>query len=362
MGTPQHPRSMLLGLCAVLLVLRFSRAATQTETSATVVGATECFDCGRKSVKHEDAVKGLRVAIKCRDGNEKSEIKATGELDSNGNFNVKLPTELLQDNGELKHECLAQLHSASNAPCPDKNGLNPTSKLILMSREKGKHTFIAAAGKLSFSSATCASATFWPPYKDPWHKAFPKYPLPPFKFPPKPYYLRKHHHSIYKPPVPTYSPPTHKPPSPGGSYYNPPAQVHKPPSGGYYKPPAPPPTPEYKPPSGGYYKPPAPVYKPPTPEYKPPSGGYYKPPPAPVYKPTPTPYYKHPYHPIYKKPLPPIPKLPPFYHPYPKIFFPPIYKKPLPHFPAWPPFSHWHKYKKGHPSFPPAKAQHKPWE
>ncbi|CAL9176070.1 unnamed protein product, partial [Musa hybrid cultivar] len=342
MGTPPRPRSMFLGLCAVLLMLRFSRAATQTEISVTVVGATECLDCERKSIKHENAVKaGLRVAIKCRDGNEKYEIKATGDLNSNGSFNVKLPTELLQDNGELKHECLAQLHSASNAPCPDKNGLNPFSKLILKSREKGKHTFTAAAGKLSFSSATCASATFWSPYKDPWHKAFPKFHLPPFKFPPKPYYDHKHHHSIYKPPVPTYSPPTHKPPSPGGSYYNPPAQVHKPPS-------------------GGYYKPPAPVYKPPTPEYKPPSGGYYKPPPAPVYKPTPTPYYKHPYHPIYKKPLPPIPKLPPFFHSHPKISFPPIYKKPLPHFPSWPPFSHWHKYKKGHPSFPPAKVYLKP--
>ncbi|RWW10220.1 hypothetical protein BHE74_00030560 [Ensete ventricosum] len=346
MGTPPHPRSMLLGLCAVLLMLRVSRAATQTV--ATVVGATECLDCGRKSIKHENAVRGLRVAIKCRDGNEKYEIKATGELDNSGNFNVKLPTVLLQDNGELKHECLAQLHSASDAPCPDENGLNPSSKLILKSGEKGKHTFIAAAGKLSFSSATCASATFWPPLKDPWHKTFPKYPLPPFTFPPKPYYHHKHHHSIYKPPAPTYSPPTHKPPSQGGSYYNPPAPVHKPPA------------PVYKPPSGGYYKPPAPVYKPPTPEHKPPSGGYYKPPAAPVYKPTPTPYYKHPYHPIYKKPMPPFPKLPPLYHPHPKISFPPIYKKPLPHFPSWPPFSHWHKYKKGHPGFPPAKLHRKP--
>ncbi|WOL05925.1 hypothetical protein Cni_G14656 [Canna indica] len=356
MGTPPPPlqRSISLGLCAVLLLMTctFSNTtAAETETFATVVGTTECLDCEHKSIKNESAVKGLRVVIKCKVSSEKYETKAASELDSKGDFNVKLLSELLQvqDNGELKHECFAQLHSSPNAPCPGKNsGLNPNSKLILKSREKGRHTFVIAAGKLSFSSATCVSANFWPPYSDPWRK-FPKYPLPPFKFLHKRYYPRP----IYSPPV--YTPPTYKPPSSGGSHHKPSAPVYKPPTpaykppssgGGYnHKPPAPP---VYKPPSrGGYYKPPTPVNKPPT-------GGYNKPT-APVHKPTPV---KRRYHPIYKKLWPPIPQLPPFYHPHPKFYFPPIYKKPLPQFPGWPPYSHWHKYfhKPGHP---PAKV-HQP--
>ncbi|RWW48206.1 hypothetical protein BHE74_00045740 [Ensete ventricosum] len=247
MGTPPHLRSLLL---AVLLMIGSTSAATQTETLVTVVGATECLDCAQKSIKTEDAV------------------KAATELDSNGDFNVKLPSELLQDNGELKHECFAQIHSKSDAPCPDKNGLNP-SKLLLKSKEGGKHTFVAVPGKLSFSSVTCASATFWPGHPLPLHKKLHKHhlqtyksPSPIHKLPPKPDY---HLH-----PNPVYKPPTYKPPSPG------------------YRPPAP----EYKPPSGEHYKPPA--------HYKPPSGGYYNPPAAPVYKPSPVPYHERPAIPIPK--------------------------------------------------------------
>ncbi|CAL9160815.1 unnamed protein product [Musa hybrid cultivar] len=264
MGTPPHLRSLLL---AVLLMIGSTSAATQTETLVTVVGATECLDCGQNSIKTEDAVKaGLRVAIKCKVRNEKYETKAAAELDSNGDFNVKLPSELLQDNGELKHECFAQIHSKSDAPCPDMNGLNP-SKLVLKSKEGGKHTFVAAPGKLSFSSVTCASATQALLL---WHKKFHKHHLPTYKspspvhkLPPKPYY---HPH-----PHPVYKPLTDKTPSP------------------VYKPPAP----ENKPPSGGHYKPPAHGYKPP-------SGGYYNPPAAPVYKPSPVPYHEHPAFPIPK--------------------------------------------------------------
>ncbi|KAJ8505211.1 hypothetical protein OPV22_006097 [Ensete ventricosum] len=63
MGTPPHLRSLLL---AVLLMIGSTSAATQTETLVTVVGATECLDCAQKSIKTEDAVKGLRVAIRCK--------------------------------------------------------------------------------------------------------------------------------------------------------------------------------------------------------------------------------------------------------------------------------------------------------
>lgn len=207
---------------------------------------------------------GLRVAVKCKVSDEKYETKATGELDSNGNFEVKLPSELLLDNGDLKHECFAQLHNTSNAPCPDKNNALDPSKLILKSKDEGKHTFVAASGKLSFSSATCASATLYPCPPLAWKKKHPKLHMPHYKFPPK-----SHYH-----PHPVYSPPTYKPPAP----------VHKPPSGGYYNPPA-----------------------------------------APVYKPSPMPHHEHPtikYHPMPKKTIPHMKHIPHFHHDHPK------YKKP----------------------------------
>ncbi|KAG6524445.1 proline-rich protein 4-like [Zingiber officinale] len=294
MGTPRSPIWSVFGAVVLLLVAASSSSAT-TPTETSVVGSTECLDCAQKNIKSEDAAKGLRVVVKCKVSNEKYETKSVGAVDGNGNFNVKLPSDLLQTNGELKQECFTQLHNAPNAPCPDKNGLtSPSSKLIL----KSKGIF-AAAGKLSFASATCVSATFLPPYSDPWHKKpymdpwhkkhysyhwhnKPKYS---FHLPPKHDY--HHHYPIYTPPTPTYKPTPHYNP-PSGGYYNPPTPTYKPaptykppptytpPSGGYYNPPTPTykPAPTYKPPSGGYYNPPTPTYKP-APMYKPPSGGYY---------------------------------------------------------------------------------------
>ncbi|WOL07302.1 proline-rich protein 4-like [Canna indica] len=262
-------RSILFSLYAVLVMIQVSNAASQSEAFLSVVGNTECLDCAQKSIKTENAVKGLRVAINCKVSSEQYETKAIGELDNKGEFNVKLPRELLNDNGELKHECFAQLHSKSNKPCPSKNGLVP-SKLVLKSKdaESGQHTFSAASGKLSFSSATCASATFLPCPPLSWKKKFPKFHIPHFK----PHY---HPHPEY------HSPPTYKP-APSHGYYNPPAPVYKPPT-----------------PSGGYYQPPAPVHKPPS------GGGYYNPPAAPTYKPSPVHYHDHDhYQPISKKPMP----------------------------------------------------------
>ncbi|XP_042466576.1 proline-rich protein 4-like [Zingiber officinale] len=224
MGTPWSPIWSVFGVVVLLLVAASCSSATTT-TETWAVGSTECLDCAQKNIKSENAAKGLRVVVQCKVSNEKYETKSVGAVDGNGNFNVKLPSDLLQTNGELKQECFMQLHNAPNAPCPDKNGLtSPSSKLILKS--KGIFT---AAGKLSFASATCVFATFLPPYSDPWHKkpkySFPPVHLPPLAFPPK--HDFHHHHPIYTPPTPTYKPaPKYNPPS--GGYYNPPTPTYKP--------------------------------------------------------------------------------------------------------------------------------------
>ncbi|ONK71414.1 uncharacterized protein A4U43_C04F8300 [Asparagus officinalis] len=199
---------LLFGLLAVILAtsLVCSNAELKVERSVFASGKSECIDCAEKNVKNELAYRGLQVAIKCKTHNGDYKIKTSGKLDKNGDYKVQLPTELIGENGDLKQECFAQLHSVSNAPCPDKNGLNPY-KLILKSKEDGVHTFSTDA-KLPFSSATCQSAFFWPPHKFPlFHKPLPKFPLPPFKFPPMPYHFPPIHKKPLPPSIPIYKPP-----------------------------------------------------------------------------------------------------------------------------------------------------------
>ncbi|CAK9138328.1 unnamed protein product [Ilex paraguariensis] len=60
----------------------------------------------------------LLVTISCKSANGGLETRVAGDVDKNGKFNVSLIRVILQD-GELKDECFAQLHSASGAlSCP----------------------------------------------------------------------------------------------------------------------------------------------------------------------------------------------------------------------------------------------------
>ncbi|KAF8377824.1 hypothetical protein HHK36_031209 [Tetracentron sinense] len=348
-------RRALLGFwLSVLLVAGFCHC---DDKSVEVVGIGECADCEQTNIKTIHAFSGLRVAIDCKVADGKFKTIGVGELDSEGKFKVKLPREIAKENGELKEECYAQLHSASSTPCPTHSGLE-TSKIIFKSKDNGKHTF-GPAGKLAFSPITCTSAFLWPFFK------YPPKVLP--QLPPKPYYPPKVFPQL--PPKPYY-PPKVFPPLPPKPYYPPIYKKPLPPPIPIYKKPLPPPIPIYKKPPIPIYKkplpPPIPIYKkpllPPIPVYKkpllPPIPVYKKPPHIPIYKPKP-PIYKKPPHipiykpkpPIYKKPWPPIPKLPSL----PKI--PPIYKKPHPPFPKLPPIPKkpfFHKKPLPHlPKFPP---------
>ncbi|XP_022853459.1 proline-rich protein 4-like isoform X3 [Olea europaea var. sylvestris] len=362
-----HPlcRGAILGFFVYLLfAASFCRG---DEKTIEVVGVGECADCKENNIKTSQAVSGLSVTIDCKLQNGEIKRVGVGELDKEGKFKVSLPEEIVQE-GKLKEECYAQLHSASAAPCPAHNGLED-SKVVLKSITNGKHTF-SPNRNLKFSTALCTSAFLWPFFKyppspkiHPWKKHFPKvyfpplknfghpWPLPPFPPvytkplpPPVPIYMPKPHPHpvpIYKPkphphPVPIYKPKPHPHPVP---IYKPKPLPHPVP---IYKPkppvkPLPPPIPIYKPkPKPPIYKPP--VVKPlppPVPIYKPkPKPPVYKPPmvkplppPVPIYKPKPTvPIYKPKpagYKPPMVKPLPPPVTI---YKPKPK---PPIYKPPV---------------------------------
>uniref|UniRef100_A0A0D9XHT5 Proline-rich protein n=1 Tax=Leersia perrieri TaxID=77586 RepID=A0A0D9XHT5_9ORYZ len=156
---------------------------------------------------------GLRVAVKCKNVNGEYETKATGEIANSGEFVVPLNAGDFHNSDD----CIAQLHTAANEPCP---GQEP-SKIVPMSTSG---TFVAVAGKTHYPSALCSSAFLC----DPFHK--------------KDFFF----HNYNKPsPVPSY-----KPPSPVPVYKNPtPVPTYKNPTPVYSHPDKPPSTPIYHPPA-----------------------------------------------------------------------------------------------------------------
>ncbi|PWZ56179.1 Proline-rich protein 4 [Zea mays] len=209
------PERMLLGVCAVLMVVGVTNAA-EGQVASVVVGLARCADSTRKNMKAEAGFKGLQVAIKCKNSNGEYETKAVSEIQSSGAFSVPLAADL---HGA---DCHAQLHSAANnAPCP---GQEP-SRIAPMSGG----TFVAVPGKMHYPSAECASAFLCSPIKKHLLDHFHKAPLPVPEYHPVP------DHS--KPPVPEYHPvPEHSKPAPE---YHPPTPVYGQPK----------PTPIYHPPA-----------------------------------------------------------------------------------------------------------------
>ncbi|GJM91687.1 hypothetical protein PR202_ga08089 [Eleusine coracana subsp. coracana] len=169
---------------------------------------------------------GLHVALKCKNAKGEFETKALAKVDKSGAYSVPLAADLLRQDGELKQNCFAQLHSASHQPCP---GQEPSwiVRLSSIDDDKKKTSFVVVAGKMHYSSKECASAFLC----DPFHKKHLLHKKP---------VMIPHLQNFHKRPALEYSHPT--------------------------------PVPEYKPPT------PMPTYKPPTPEYSHPS-------PTPIYHP-----------------------------------------------------------------------------
>ncbi|GFY94605.1 proline-rich protein 4 [Actinidia rufa] len=194
MGINSLCRGAFLGFWVVLLVATVF-CHGDDKAVLEVLGIGECADCAVNNIETSQAFSGLKVTIDCK--SEKGELKtrAAGELDKQGKFELSLPEDILE-NGKLKQECWAQLHSASATPCPAYNGLD-SSKIVFKSESAGKHTF-TTAGKLEFSPVTCIPIPKIPP------KYFhhPKYGslVPPYS--PHPYF----HHPKYGSLIPPYSP------------------------------------------------------------------------------------------------------------------------------------------------------------
>ncbi|RDX61491.1 Proline-rich protein 2, partial [Mucuna pruriens] len=252
------------------------------QRTVEVVGIGECADCRENNIKTSHAFSGLHVTVDCKTAHGQYRTRGVGELDEYGNFKVSLPQDMVEEDGELKEDCYAQLHSASAEPCPS----HGNSKIVPKSMSDEKHSLGPAAGKLRFSSTMCASAFFWHFFK---HPNFP-YPPKDNDQPPKDYYPK----DPLPPKPPTYKKPPTSTPSPVVKKPYPPKEK------------TPSPTPIYRP-----LPPPTPVYNP-------------LPPPTPISDP---PVFKFfPPFPFKKNPCPPLPKMEP-----PKYFYQ------HPWFGNWPP-------------------------
>nr|CAB3495003.1 unnamed protein product [Digitaria exilis] len=220
------PRGLLAGICAVLAATVLVHAA-EPEATSMVVGLAKCADCTRKNMKAEAAFDGLKVAVKCKNADGTFETKAVGKVDKSGAFSIPLTADLLREDGELKQDCFAQLHSATNQPCP---GQEPSWIARPSTDTDKKTTFVAVAGKMHYASKECASAFLC----DHLHKKHITIPLPHFHKKPVPEHksptpVPVYHAPVPETPVPVYhSPvPEYKTPTPEHAHptpiYHPPA-------------------------------------------------------------------------------------------------------------------------------------------
>ncbi|KAF3486303.1 hypothetical protein F2Q69_00058055, partial [Brassica cretica] len=235
--------------------------------------------------------KGLRVTIECKVNKGHFVTKGSGNIDEEGKFGLKISPhhDIVSDDGALKEECYAQLHSAAGTLCPAHNGLEST-KSVFLYKSGDKHV-LGLKQNMKFSPELCVSKFFWPMPKFP--------PSPPFELPPFPKFKKP-----CPPPVPVHEPPPKKPPKmhpPPVPVYKPPPKVEHPPSVPVHKPPPipkkpcptkppkkvdPSPVPVHKPPPKIVLPPPVPIYKPPKKPCPPKPPKIELPPPVPIYKTT----------------------------------------------------------------------------
>ncbi|KAG5412443.1 hypothetical protein IGI04_000010 [Brassica rapa subsp. trilocularis] len=302
--------------CLILLVSSVLFSAT-----LSLARVVEVVGYAESKIKNPRAFSGLRVTIECKGEKGHFVTKGSGNIDEEGKFGLKvLPHDIISDDGALKEECYAQLHSAEGAPCPAHDGLE-SNKIVFLYTSGDKH-ILGLKQNLRFTPELCVSKFFWPMPKFPPFKGFEHhFPLPPL-FP------------KFKKPCP---PPLEEVPPPPTVEIPPPVPVHDPSPKVELPPPAPkkscpPKSPKIE------HPPPVPVYKPPpkiehSPPKKPcpPPVHVYKPPPKKV-DPPPVPVHKIPP----KKACPPKIELP---RPHPPIYVPPVVipKKPCPPLSKFPP-------------------------
>ncbi|KAK9091108.1 hypothetical protein Sjap_024285 [Stephania japonica] len=137
----------------LLLILGFCHCS---DKSVEVNGFVECSECSLDNIESAEVLSGHQVLISCKVDDEQFETRGIGEV-KDGKFKVALPNEIVDDNGQLKEECFAQLQStSSDVTCPSFDDELEASKVVTQSIENGKH-ILGTKGKLDLSPNVCNS-------------------------------------------------------------------------------------------------------------------------------------------------------------------------------------------------------------
>ena len=144
------------------------------------------------------------MTIECKVNKGHFVTEGSGNIDEEGKFGLKISPhhDIVSDDGALKEECYAQLHSAAGTLCPAHNGLEST-KSVFLYKSGDKHV-LGLKQNMKFSPELCVSKFFWPmPKFPPFKGSEHPFPLPPpFELPPFPKFKKP-----CPPPVPVHEPP-----------------------------------------------------------------------------------------------------------------------------------------------------------
>ncbi|KAK9143085.1 hypothetical protein Syun_012485 [Stephania yunnanensis] len=131
----------------LLLILGFCHCS---DKSVEVNGLVECSECSLDNIESAKGLSGHQIHISCKVDDEQFETRGIGEV-KDGKFKVAISNEIVDNNGQLREECFAQLKSiSSDKTCPSFDDELEASKVVTQSIENGKH-ILGTKGKLDLS-------------------------------------------------------------------------------------------------------------------------------------------------------------------------------------------------------------------
>ncbi|KAK9167049.1 hypothetical protein Scep_002240 [Stephania cephalantha] len=138
----------------LLLILGFCH---YYDKSVEVNGLVECSECSQDNIESAEVLSGHQILISCKVDDEQFKTRGIGEV-KDGKFKVAISNEIVDNNGQLREECFAQLKSiSSDITCPSFDDELEVSKVVNQSIENGKH-ILGTKGKLDISPNACNSA------------------------------------------------------------------------------------------------------------------------------------------------------------------------------------------------------------
>ncbi|KAK9105126.1 hypothetical protein Scep_021970 [Stephania cephalantha] len=138
----------------LLLILGFCH---YYDKSVEVNDLVECSECSLDNIESVEVLSGHQILISCKVDDEQFKTRGIGEV-KDGKFKVAISNEIVDNNGQLREECFAQLKSiSSDITFPSFDDELEVLKVVTQSIENGKH-ILGTKGKLDLSPNVCNSA------------------------------------------------------------------------------------------------------------------------------------------------------------------------------------------------------------